>query len=340
MNGYVHQRKNMTGAVNIKAHKLDVDSGTLHVDSVNNRVGVGTKTPTTKLDVVGGIAVSGNVAIDTNTLVVDSTNNRVGICTTNPTVALDVTGGSKISGDLAVDTNTLVVDSTNNRVGVCTTSPTVALDVTGAGKISGDLAVDTNTLVVDSTNNRVGVCVTNPSYVLDVTGDANVSNAYRVGGASVLNSNTLGAGVVNAYLTSIKAFHTSSAGQSIGALNIVNGTNNGTSTYVGTFQRYWGWDTAGTTHSISESYFICNSNNDNYVLTIRVFCSNKASSDCKLGVLVADLVKANGASPSVTTISTTKSASLTTFTITNSGDDLSVTTDSDCCISWIVQGAV
>lgn len=72
-----------------------------------------------------------SLVVDTSTLVVDSINNRVGIGKTSPAVTLDVSGAVAITGDITVDTSTFKVDSTNNRVGINTTSPATALDVTG-----------------------------------------------------------------------------------------------------------------------------------------------------------------------------------------------------------------
>ena len=48
------------------------------------------------LDVTGAITGSGDLTIDTNTLHVDSTNNRVGIGTTSPTHMLDISGSNPI----------------------------------------------------------------------------------------------------------------------------------------------------------------------------------------------------------------------------------------------------
>lgn len=51
----------ITGITTIN-NNLTVDSGTLYVDSVNNRVGVGTVSPTTSLDVSGDIKVGVNTS--------------------------------------------------------------------------------------------------------------------------------------------------------------------------------------------------------------------------------------------------------------------------------------
>jgi hypothetical protein len=71
--------------------------------ATNGNVGVGTGSPTQKLDVVGNIKASGSLAVatanvvnqlivDTSTLVVNAANNRVGIGTLTPAVPLDVVG--------------------------------------------------------------------------------------------------------------------------------------------------------------------------------------------------------------------------------------------------------
>ena len=50
----------------------------------------------------GDVAISSNLAVDTNTLFVDSVGNKVGIGKTNPGSALDVVGDGAISSDLVV----------------------------------------------------------------------------------------------------------------------------------------------------------------------------------------------------------------------------------------------
>ena len=61
----------------------------------------------------------------------DSTNNRVGIGTASPSVTLDISGAASISGNLTVDTTTFRVDAINDRVGIGTVSPSTALQVVG-----------------------------------------------------------------------------------------------------------------------------------------------------------------------------------------------------------------
>ena len=57
----------LTGDVTIAAGKdLTVDTSTLHVDSANNRVGIGTTTPSQELDVSGDIRLSGEIEINGN----------------------------------------------------------------------------------------------------------------------------------------------------------------------------------------------------------------------------------------------------------------------------------
>jgi hypothetical protein len=73
----------------------------------------------------GTLGVTSNLAVDTNTLFVDSVANRVGIGKTNPGVALDVVGATSISGDLAVGGNTGISGTLNvtgeNRQGITRT---------------------------------------------------------------------------------------------------------------------------------------------------------------------------------------------------------------------------
>jgi hypothetical protein len=102
----------------------------------------------------------------------------------------------------------------------------------------------------------------------------------------------------------------------------------------------FGWDTASASHTITIANYACNSSNDNFACTMRVYASNKASSTPKVGILTCDVLKAYGSNVAVTTISTTKNANLTNFSVAGSTNDLVVTTDSDCLISWSIVGAI
>ena len=109
------------------ASSLNTD-GSLSWNPSTNTLAATTLTTTT-------VTVSGDMTVDTSTLKVDSANNRVGIGTASPTATLNVVGATVLSADLTVDTTTLKVDSTNNRVGIGTASPTALLDVIGAASV-------------------------------------------------------------------------------------------------------------------------------------------------------------------------------------------------------------
>ena len=159
---------------------------------------------------------AGNVAVDTNTFFVDTVNDRVGVGTTTPGSTLDVNGSLRAAYDQDVTSyfgrvaigysgvsqgatfahldhntgtdyafkqtwfgqailNTKSNQSISFRVG----------DIEKAKIISGgDFLVDTNTLYVDASTNRVGVGTTTPGYKLDVAGDINFTGALTQNGTT------------------------------------------------------------------------------------------------------------------------------------------------------------
>ena len=101
-------------------HDLNVDNGTFVVDASANRVGIGTATPSTLLDVNG--ALTATTIAGTLTTAAQTNITSLGTLST-----------LAISGDLTVDTSTLKVDSSNNRVGIGNASPGFPLHVNSSG---------------------------------------------------------------------------------------------------------------------------------------------------------------------------------------------------------------
>jgi len=174
-----------TGVVSLQntvtiSSNLTVDTDTLFVNSTNDRVGVGTLAPTTKLQVNGVITTNGLTSSG----------------------ALSVTNTATISGNLIIDTDTLFVNSVNDRVGIGTTTPvtklqvngvitSVGLDSTGAVNIANNLVVNGNTVangIVSITGN------TNIQQDLTVGGDLTVNGQFELtsGDISVNNLTVLG----------------------------------------------------------------------------------------------------------------------------------------------------
>jgi hypothetical protein len=125
----------------------------------SGNVGIGTSTPTTKLDVngtvnatgltVNGVPVGGSQWSTSGTTINYSTGN-VGIGTSSPTYSLDVNGGlnafrtkaATASSNDAIATfenNSAIqmIVRGNGNVGIATTSPTEKLHVTGNVKVTG-----------------------------------------------------------------------------------------------------------------------------------------------------------------------------------------------------------
>ena len=141
------------------------------------------------------VYIGSNLNVDTTTLHVDSVSNKVGIGKTNPGFTLDVAGDINFSGDLyeggsqfisspwTIETTPDALSYTSGNIGIGAANPDSKLYVTGNTFITSNLTVDTTTLHVDSVANRVGIGKTNPGYSLDVAGDINFSGDFYQGDA-------------------------------------------------------------------------------------------------------------------------------------------------------------
>src|SRR5210317_365384 len=102
-------------ASELKVNKISPESGTTLVlgdsgDTINFGSGV--------LPNFENLTVTGDLTVDTNSLKVDSTNNYVGIGTASPSSALDIVGNIVVSGtvdgrDIATDGTKLDTIATN-----------------------------------------------------------------------------------------------------------------------------------------------------------------------------------------------------------------------------------
>lgn len=102
------------------------DSPTFFIDSVAHRVGIGTITPSQKLEVVG------NALVDTNTFFVDSVNHRVGIGTLTPQVKEHIFIGAYGGGGPSANNYFVIESNTDAYLSLLTPN------VNNSGIIFGD----------------------------------------------------------------------------------------------------------------------------------------------------------------------------------------------------------
>jgi hypothetical protein len=120
---------------NIVAGGLTVDTDTLHVDSANNRVGIGTTTPSVKLEVSGDILLD-----DGQSVYIGSTStgaHRIRLHhSTNGSAYVDYKTNLFFRPD-GQNSNNVILDSSGN-VGIGTTNPAYKLDAKGQVQIGAD----------------------------------------------------------------------------------------------------------------------------------------------------------------------------------------------------------
>ena len=146
----------------------------------------------------GSHTVGGNVAFNTSTLFVDSVNARIGVGTATPSTTLDVSGAATISTTLAVGNTTVTgfvnatsVQAGNSSVyssltgntlliGSSLVANTTGLTVTGIANVSSDVAVGGN-LVVNGSLTVIGTTTVVNSNIFEVSDNIVVLNADEAG---------------------------------------------------------------------------------------------------------------------------------------------------------------
>ena len=177
--------------ISYSSGNVAVDTNTLFVDSVNNRVGIGTLTPTTALDVSGDVTATTFIgSLQGNAQSSDRWNTgrtlTVSGAVTGTSSLINGNQNSTLVTTLAnLDTSKIttgILPVARGGTGVATSTGTGSVVLSNAPAFTGDATFDTNTLKIDSVNNWVGIATATPGYTLDVTGDVNFTGNLTQGG--------------------------------------------------------------------------------------------------------------------------------------------------------------
>jgi hypothetical protein len=251
--------------------------------------------------------------------------------------------GSGLYNTLNINDKAIIMSSGN--VGIGTISPINTLNVIGSIGINTTVAT-----VANGSNQRLvisgdasGIFFSDTAQVL-LCGLSN--NNKRLGIGLDTNNNI---GILQASLsgTTVWPIALNPGGGNIGVgttspgytLDVNGSTFMGTKTGSGVvasssvMYNNGGFDTASTTHTIVP--YNIGANWDTFAGFYMVFVKNTNAGTPKCGCLLISFIKASGqAMSSVTTVHSNKNGSLGTLTAAASGNNIAITTDSDCVMTY------
>jgi hypothetical protein len=156
----------ISGSLHRITGNVNIDSGVLYVDQVNNRVGVNNTTPDAALTITGAANVSGAVRF---------ANSFIAVGNSSFSNTLTVTGNVSFSNTLAV-TGNVIFSNTLSVIGLVTLG---SVDVTGTSNFRG--ATSSNgVFTVANTSSLNGAVTFNTEYVIDVAANGNVGSGNVV----------------------------------------------------------------------------------------------------------------------------------------------------------------
>ncbi len=182
---------NTLTVVNGVAGNVNFDSGTLFVDSVNNRIGIGTTSPGTKLHVSGGARIASNTWLDTENSVNLIRETRFGYGDSYRVAQIGINGsiraislgydpsinpsGSFNGGEIIIPNNKAIIAPTNNNV---TFVGVLRVDTANNLCIGGADYQTTGHLFINNSTGNVGIGTTSPAGKFHIRFDAGSGDGY------------------------------------------------------------------------------------------------------------------------------------------------------------------
>jgi len=142
-----------------------LDGAPLHIDDANERVGIGTATPTKKLEISDSTEAS---------ILLDDTGGTVGGATNSRVI---IYAGGVEAGSMGFPATGGGLMQIENRNGGLYLETDSAHDI--------DLRTNGSTRMSVKSDGKVGINDTSPSYTLDVNGDINATGDLRIGGTAI-----------------------------------------------------------------------------------------------------------------------------------------------------------